>query len=186
MARAPLILGGLAALLVVVVGGYLLIHPAGRTPEGDPLLTAIPNAASFSPRELPGAPVLVAAPGPDLAVAFGYRVAGTSYSYTLTLHFSTDAEAGTATVTARHADANASSETPALRLWDAPRNAYAVALQDKFDMSPGVPALCLKALIGPEKTRYDLKDASICVAQRDGGGNCHPETLACGQIRAKS
>ena len=91
-----------------------------------------------------------------------------------------------ATVTARHAGKIAKSETPALRLWDTPRDGYAVALKDSFDMDPAVPALCLKALIGPAKVGYDLKGASLCVAQLDGAGTCHPETLACGQIRPRS
>ena len=186
MARGPLIVAGGVAVLVAVGAFFLLTRPSGRTPEGDLLLTAVPDAGSFSPRDLPAAPVLVDTSARDLAVGFGYRVAGTSYAYSLSLRFPPQGDAGTATVTARHAGKTATATTPALRLWDAPADAYAVALEDKFDMDPAVPSLCIKAVIGPSTTGYDLSHASLCVAQRDGTGVCHAETLACGQIRAKS
>lgn len=186
MARGPLIVAGVVAVLVAVGAFFLLTRPSGRTREGDLLLTAVPDARSFAPREMPTAPVLVDTSAHDLAVDFGYRVAGTSYSYTLALRFPPQGDDGTATVTARHAGKTATATTPALRLWDAPRDAYSVALEDKFAMDPAVPALCIKAVIGPSKTGYDLSRASLCVAQRDGAGVCHPETLACGQIRARS
>ena len=74
-----------------------------------------------------------------------------------------------------------------MRRFDEPRHAYAVALSGSFGApsrgGPVVPALCIKAVIGPSKADYDLTGASICVAQRDAAGECHPETLACGLIR---
>ena len=186
LARTPILIAGLAALVVLITAGYMLTRSTSRTPEGDPLLTAVPNAGSFEPREMPKAPVLANTSQQDLAIAFGYKVAGTSYSYALTLRFPTDGDQGTATLTARHAGKSARVETPAVRFWDAPRDAYAVATQSAFDIDPAVPTLCLKAVIGPGRTSYDLSHASLCVAQRDGTGACHPETLACGQVRARS
>ena len=158
----------------------------GRTPEGYALLTALPGSASFAPAELPAHPVLENSSPDDLVVDFGYRVGGISYSYTLALAFPPGGDQGEARVTARHASRAASVEAATTRLWDAPQDAYAVALQDTFDIDPAVPSLCIKALIGPRRTGYDLAHASLCVAQRDGKGNCHPETLACGQIRSRS
>jgi len=190
MARALKIVGGLSALLVVLVAGLYgyraLMLSAGRTPEGYELLTPIPNAGSFEPRALPVAPVLANRSAQDLAVDFGYRVGGISYSYSLALVFPPGADAGKATVTVRHASRAGEVETAATRLWDAPRDAYAVALQDKFEVEPTVPALCIKAVIGKSKTSYDLDNGSLCVAQRDGAGTCHAETLACGLIRQGS
>ena len=184
------LVGGLVALVVVLVAGLYgyraLMLSQGRTPEGYALLTGLPGAASFAPAEMPAHPVLENTSADGLAVDFGYRVGGISYSYSLALSFPPDADQGKATVVARHANRTSTVEAATTRLWDAPRDAYAVALQDKFDIDPAVPALCIKALIGPSRKRYDLAHASLCVAQRDGTGHCHPETLACGQIRQQS
>lgn len=190
MARPLKLVVGVAALLVVLVAGLygyrqLKLYD-GRTPEGYALLTAMPNAASFEPRVLPASPVLEIAASDPLDIDFGYRVGGISYSYSLALAFPPDADEGKATLTARHSNRVDTKEAPTTRLWDAPRDAYSVALQKTFDIDPAVPSLCIKAVIGPSKTRYDLGAASLCVAQRDGKGFCHPETLACGLIRQRS
>ena len=86
-------------------------------------------------------------------------------------------------MTVRHSNRSASVESVAVRRWDEPRKAYSVALQNRFDLEPSVPALCIKAVIGPDEASYDLKNGSLCIAERDGNGTCHPETLACGLIR---
>ena len=190
MTRALKLAVGLGALVVVLVAGLYgyraLMLSQGRTPEGYALLTAMPGAGSFAPPILPTGPVLENQSADKLAVDFGYRVAGISYSYALSLDFPPDADQGTAAVLARHASREGRAEASATRFWDAPRDAYAVALQDTFDIDPAVPSLCIKAVIGPKRSGYDLSHASICVAQRDGKGNCHPETLACGLIREHS
>ena len=190
MNSALKLVGGLVALVVVLVAGLYgyraLMLSQGRTPEGYPLLTALPGAASFAPVEMPAHPVLENNSPDNLVVDFGYRVGGISYSYSLALAFPPDGDQGKAIVTARHASRSGTVEAATTRLWDAPREAYAVALKDSFDIDPAVPSLCIKALIGPRRTSYDLARASLCVAQRDGKGNCHPETLACGQIRSRS
>lgn len=190
MTRALKLAIGLGVLVVVLVAGIYgyraVMLSEGRTPEGYQLLTSMPGAASFAPEHPPAVPVLENDSPDKLAVDFGYRVAGISYSYSLSLDFPPDADQGKAKVVARHSSREGSVETSATRFWDAPRQAYAVALQDTFDIDPAVPSLCIKAVIGPERARYDLAHASICVAQRDGKGNCHPETLACGLIRQRS
>jgi hypothetical protein len=172
MTRALKLAIGLGVLVVVLVAGIYgyraVMLSEGRTPEGYQLLTSMPGAASFAPEHPPTVPVLENDSPDKLAVDFGYRVAGISYSYSLSLDFPPDADQGKAKVVARHSSREGSVETSATRFWDAPRQAYAVALQD------------------PERARYDLSHASLCVAQRDGKGNCHPETLACGLIRQRS
>lgn len=187
MTRPIKLIGGAIALLILLVAGLYayrsLMLWAGRTPEGYQLLTVIPNSESFEPKALPPGPVLENQSASDLAVNFGYKVGGIPYSYSLELSFPEKADQGRAKVTARHANRGGSVEAATTRSWDAPRKAYAVALQDKFDIDPAVPALCIKAVIGPTDTRYDLKGASLCIAQRDVKGTCHPETLACGLIR---
>ena len=185
--KLAITLGVLVVVLVAGLWGYrALMFSQGRTPEGYQLLTSLPGAISFEPAKPPAEPVLTNQSDDKLAVAFGYRVAGISYSYALSLDFPPEADQGKATVVARHSSREGSTETSVTRFWDAPRDAYAVALQDTFDIDPAVPSLCIKALIGPKRTGYDLSHASVCVAQRDGKGNCHPETLACGQIREHS
>jgi hypothetical protein len=187
MFRSFKLIGGLIALVIVLVGGLYayrsLMLYEGRTPEGYQLLTAVPGSLSFEPETLPQDPVLENQSAHDLGLNFGYKVGGIPYSYELNLRFSDSGDQGHATVTVRHATREASAETGAVRRWDEPRKAYAVAIQDKFDMQPAVPSLCIKAVIGPEIKSFDLRNASICVAQRDGTGTCHPETLACGLIR---
>lgn len=181
-----LIVGALALVLVLVAGlyGYRSVMLwNGRTPEGYQMLTSVPNAAGFEPAALPKDPVLENQSTSDLAVNFGYKVGGIPYSYSMVLTFPAKSAEGHATVTVRHATRTASVETNALRRWDEPRKAYSVALQDRFDIDPAVPALCIKAVIGPNNDSYDLKDGSVCIAQRDANGGCHPETLACGLIR---
>lgn len=174
-------------LLVVLLGGLYVYRALmlwdGRTPEGYQLLTAVPDSMGFEPTELPKRPVLENQSTSDLAVNFGYRVGNVPYSYSLVLAFAPKGTDGHATVIARHATRSASIETATARRWDEPRKSYAVALQEKFDIQPSVPSLCIKAVIGPDQSNYDLKDGSVCVAQRDGHGGCHPETLACGLIR---
>ena len=187
MSRILSLIGGLVVLMVVLVAGLyayrsLMLYD-GRTPEGYQMLTVLPRSESFEPATLPSAPVLANQSTSDLAVNFGYKVGGIPYSYSLELAFPPKSDAGEAKVTVRHATRNATVETAAIRRWDEPRQAYAVALQDRFDVEPAVPALCIKAVIGPSQTGYDLKGASLCIAQRDVRGTCHPETLACGLIR---
>ena len=105
------------------------------------------------------------------------------YSYSLMLAFAHDADEGQATVTVRRANRSASTVCAVARRWDEPRGAYAVAVTDRFDAEPKAPALCMKAVIGPSKGSLDLRNASLCIAQRDTDGQCHAETLACGLIR---
>ena len=187
MTRTLTLIGGLVALMVVLVAGLYayrsLMLYEGRTPEGYPMLTAMPGSESFEPAKMPAQPVLANQSASDLAVNFGYKVGGIPYSYSMELAFPPKSDSGEAKVTVRHATRNATVATPATRRWDAPRKAYSVALEDKFDIDPAVPALCIKAVIGPSETNYDLKGASLCIAQRDIKGICHPETLACGTIR---
>ncbi len=187
MTRTLTLIGGLVVLMVVLVAGLyayrsLMLYD-GRTPEGYQMLTAFPGSESFEPASLPNGPMLMNQSASDLAVNFGYKVGGIPYSYSLELAFPPKSDDGQAKVTVRHATRSATIDTPTTRRWDAPRAAYAVALEDKFDVDPAVPALCIKAVIGPSDTGYDLKGASLCIAQRDVKGVCHPETLACGLIR---
>jgi hypothetical protein len=187
MTRTLTLIGGLVVLMAALVAGLyayrsLMLYD-GRTPEGYPMLTALPGSQSFEPINLPKAPVLENQSTSDLAVNFGYKVGGIPYSYSLELAFPPGATAGRAKVTARHATRSATIDAPANRAWDEPRKAYAVALEDKFDIDPAVPALCIKAVIGPRDVGYELSGASLCIAQRDNRGTCHPETLACGLIR---
>ena len=202
--RRPLRLAGAVVLLFVLLVGGLYAYRSlmlfdGRTPEGFQLLTPMPNSAGFEPAAQPRGPVLAnrSASG-GLAVDFGYKVGSIAYSYALTLDLPRDgrqgdasqgdasqgdASQGEAEVTARHANRTASSRTAAVPRWDEPRQAYAVALTETFDTEPKVPALCFKAVVGPSLQHLDLAHASICIAQRDMQGQCHPETLACGLIR---
>ncbi len=181
------VLAGVALAIAVLLGGLYALHSLmsvnGRTPEGYKLLAAVPGAAGFEPGTMPAAPVLENQSATDLAVNFGYRVANIPYSYSLDLAFPKGGEQGHAKLIARHATHSATVDVPVTRRWDAPRGAYQVAVQDRFDIDPPVPALCLKAVIGPNLATYDLGSASVCIAQRDSKGDCHPETLACGQIR---
>ena len=178
--------GSALALAVLVAGVYLarsLLVLNGRTGEGYQLLTPMPGASGFEPRAQPDGPVLENQSASELAVNFGYKVGGVSFSYSMMLGFAHDADEGRATVTVRRADRSASSTCSVVRRWDEPRGAYAVAVTDRFDAEPRAPALCLKAVIGPSKAALDLRNASLCIAQRDADGQCHPETLACGLIR---
>lgn len=187
MPRSLKLIGGVLALVVILVAGLYAYRSImlwdGRTPEGYQMLTVVPNAAGFEPASLPSGPVLENQSTSDLALNFGYKVGGIPYSYSLVLTFPAKADQGHATVTVRHATRSASVESSAVRRWDAPRKAFAVALEGGFDKEPNAPALCIKAVIGPSQTSYDLKDGSVCIAQRDTAGGCHPETLACGLIR---
>ena len=187
MARPFKFAGGVVLLVVVLVGGLYayrsLMLWGGRTPEGYQMLTPMPGATGFEPTALPVKPVLESQSSKDLAVNFGYKVGDVPYSYSLVLAFPADSEEGRAVVTVRHSNRSTSSESKAVRRWDEPRKAFAVALEHTFNIQPKVPALCIKAVIGPNRTAYDLHDASICIAQRDATGQCHPETLACGVIR---
>ena len=181
------VIAGVVLAVAVLIGGLYALRSMmsfnGRTPEGYKLLASVPGAAGFEPETSPATPVLENESTSDLAVNFGYRVADISYSYSLDLAFPDRGEQGHAKLIARHATRSATLDVPVTRRWDAPRGAYQVAVQDRFDIEPPVPALCLKAVIGPSLATYDLKAASICIAQRDSKGDCHPETLACGQIR---
>ena len=187
MTRPFKVIGGAVAVLVALVLGLYatrkLLLFGGRTAEGYQLLTAMPGATGFEPAALPAGPVLENQSTGDLAVNFGYKVGATAYSYSLTLSFPAKDDHGQARLIARHADTSVSIDASAMRRWDEPRKAYAVALIDDFGAPPGVPSLCIKAVIGPSQTRLDLKEGSICIAQRDRAGACHPETLACGLIR---
>lgn len=187
MTRSLKLVGGAVALLVVMIGALYAYRSLmlwdGRTPEGYQMLTAVPDASGFEPGRLPAGPVLENQSTNDLTVNFGYKVANIPYSYSLALSFPPKALGGRATVTVRHATRSASTDAAVRRQWDEPRKAYAVAVQNRFEAEPNAPSLCIKAVIGPSDTSYDLKDGSICIAQRDTAGNCHPETLACGLIR---
>jgi hypothetical protein len=187
MSRPFKLIGGAVALLILLVGGLYAYRSLmlwdGRTPEGYELLAAMPGSAGFEPKTLPVGPVLENQSAGDLAVNFGYKVGGISYSYSLALAFPGDGAQGTATLVARHATRSANLDVPVTRRWDEPRKAYQVALAGRFDIEPAVPALCVKAVVGPSLKGFDTKDASLCVAQRDVKGECHPETLACGLIR---
>lgn len=187
MAQPFKLIVGACALVVLMIGGLyayrsLMVYE-GRTPEGYQLLTVVPGASGFEPKALPAGPILENQSAGDLAVNFGYEVAGVPYSYSLALVLPAKSERGRATLTVRHSTRSASIEADVVRRWDEPRKAYAIALQDDFHTEPSVPSLCLKAVLGPSNTRYDLRAGSLCIAQRDGYGLCHPETLACGQIR---
>ncbi len=187
MTRPFKLVGGLAILMVVFVSGLYayrsLMLWGGRTPEGYQMLTPIPGASGFEPSMQPPGPILDNQSSSDLAVNFGYKVGGIPYSYSLVLEFPRESEDGRAVVTVRHSNRSASSQSTTSRRWDEPRKAFAVAINETFDSEPKAPALCLKAVIGPSKSNYDLKDATLCIAQRDASGQCHPETLACGLIR---
>lgn len=187
MKRPLMLAAGLVVLVAVLVAGrYLyrsLMQYEGMTPDGYPLLTAVRGSSGFEPTSLPVHPVLDNTSTSDLAVDFGYKVGGIPYSYSLVLAFPPGSDHGRARMTVRHSERGASTDVEVIRRWDEPRKAWAVALQQQFDIQPNVPSLCVKAVIGPSDTGYDLKDGSICIAQRDGAGVCHTETLACGQIR---
>ena len=186
MSRTPKT-AALAVLVLILVAGGLVawrtIVRGRNTPEGYALLTPVPGSAGFEPRKRPSGPALKNTGPSALKVDFGYEVGGTPYGYSLALAFAPGASEGRATVTVHRDGHDASTEGAAARRWDEPRKGYAVALSDKFMISPPVPALCIKAVLGPDLARYDLDDATLCVAQRDGGGACHPETLACGLLR---
>ena len=173
--------------LILVVGGLvawrIVVRGTRSTPEGFAMLTPVPGATGFEPRDRPSGPVLQNRDPGSLAVDFGYKVGGVPYGYSLALTFAPGAEQGRASIAVHHDGRTASTDSEAVRRYDEPRKAYAVALSDKFMISPPVPALCIKAVVGPDLTRYDLADGTICVAQRDAGGACHPETLACGLLR---
>jgi len=153
MTRPLKLLASVFLLMVVLVAGLYayrsLMLWEGRTAEGYQMLTAVPGAAGFEPTTLPNGPVLENQANGDLAVNFGYKVGGIPYSYSLALSFPAKAESGHATMTVRHATRTASTEADALRRWDEPRKAYVVALQSTFNVEPAVPALCVKAVIGP-------------------------------------
>lgn len=187
MIRPVKLIGGLAVLVAVLTLGLYLARGLslleGHTPEGAPLLSAMPGATGFEPASLPPNPRLRNQSDTDLAVDFGYVAGGIPYSYALRLSFPAGGDKGRASVTVRHAAREASVTSDVTRRWDGPRQAYSVALQERFETEPAVPSLCIKAVIGPQTKGYDLRAGSICVAQRDSEGACHPETLACGQIR---
>ncbi len=173
--------------LILFVGGLIawriMVHATGTTSEGFAMLTPVPGAAGFEPKDRPSGPVLQNHTPGSLAVDFGYKVGGVAYGYSLALTFAPGAEQGRAAIAVHHDGRTASTDSEAVRRYDEPRKAYAVALSDRFMISPPVPALCIKAVVGPDLARYDLADGTICVAQRDAGGACHPETLACGLLR---
>ena len=186
MSRTLKTVAAVVLVLILLVGGLVAWRVAVRganTPEGFALLTPVPGASGFEPKQRPSGPVLHnRAPG-SLAVDFGYKVGGVPYGYSLALTFAPGAEQGRAAVTVHRDGRTASTDSEAVRRFDEPRKAYAVALSDKFMISPPVPALCIKAVVGPDLARYDLADGTLCVAQRDADGTCHPETLACGVLR---
>lgn len=184
----PLKTIALVVLVLILVGGgvvawRVVIRSTRSTPEGFALLTPVPGATSFEPKERPSGPVLHDRTPGALAVDFGYEVGGIRYGYSLVLTFPPGSEKGRALVSVHHDGHSASTDSAATRRFDEPRKAYSVALSEKFMISPPVPALCIKAVVGPDLSRYDLADGTICVAQRDASGACHPETLACGLLR---
>lgn len=187
MIRPVKLIGGLAVLVVVLTLGLYLSRSLslfeGRTPEGVALLSPVQGASGFEPSAVPKEPTLRNQSEKDLAVDFGYVAGGIPYTYALRLKFPDGGDKGRAVVTVRHAAREASVSSEVSRRWDAPRQAFSIALQERFETEPAVPSLCIKAVIGPQTKGYDLRAGSICVAQRDTEGACHPETLACGQIR---
>lgn len=187
MTRPIKLIGGAVVLFAVLLGGLYayrsLMLLDGRTPENDQLLTPMPGSTGFEPTTQPSGPVLENQSSLNLSVDFGYKVAGIPYSYALVLAFPSGGDSGHATLTVRHGPRSATMNSDVVRRWDAPRRAYVVALAGAFDTEPAVPAVCMKAVIGPSLKQYDLANASLCIAQRDASGNCHPESLACGLIR---
>ncbi len=187
MTRTFKLVGGSALVLAALAAGLYAARTlrtlGGRTGEGYQLLTPVPGASGFEPLRQPAGPVLENQSSSDLAVNFGYKVGGVPYSYSLVLAFAHEADDGRAVLTVRRADRSASSASAVVRRWDEPRGAYAVAVADRVDAEPRAPALCLKAVIGPDRNSLDLRNASLCIAQRDTDGQCHTETLACGLIR---
>jgi hypothetical protein len=177
-------------LLFLVVAGSALVYRNTRPPSA-----AIADAATTltatqaedggtEPVALPATPVLknnAADPG-LLDVTFGYKVGSKAYAYHLALAFAPDADKGTMdleTPQGKTADA-----FPIERRFSETRKAYLIAVsRDLGAMVPAVPSLCVRAVVGPSKTSFDLGDASLCVMQRDQDGRCHPTTLACGLLR---
>lgn len=187
MSRTLKIIAAAVLVVILVVGALVawrvLLRGSRESKTGFALLTPMPGAIGFEPKERPSGPVLRNRAPASLAVDFGYKVGGVPYEYSMTLAFQPGAEQGRASVMVHRDGHDASTDSDAVRRFDEPRKAYTVALADKFMITPPVPALCIKAVVGPDLARYDLADGTICVAQRGTDGTCHPETLACGLLR---
>ena len=179
-------------LLFLVVGGSALVYRGTRAPTAAVADAAITLSAARAeeggtePVALPSTPVLKnAATDPkSLAVDFGYKVGKTAYAYHLAFAFAPDADMGTMELAPTNGKAADLNPFPVERHFSESRKAYLIAVShDLGTMTPAVPSLCVRAVVGPSKTSFDLRDASLCVMQRDQDGRCHPTTLACGLIR---
>lgn len=172
----------LAVLVILAIAAaYAVWQVARPSRDAAASLTPMPGVLGFEPGERPKEPVLRSKAADGLDVDFGYRTGGTCCGYTLVLAFPPGAPTGTATIVARRDGRTTRTEMPAARRWDEPRKSYAVALSGPS--GGAAPALCIKAVIGPSLDALDLADGTLCAAQRDAGGGCHPETLACGLLR---
>ncbi|WP_158809513.1 hypothetical protein [Beijerinckia sp. L45] len=179
-------------LLFLVVAGSALVYRNTRPPSAtsaDPATVLSATKAEdegTEPVALPATPVLKnAAADPGLLdVAFGYKVGSTAYAYHLALAFAPDADKGSMTLATPQSQPVDAVTFPVERHFSESRKAYLIAVsRDLGTMTPAVPSLCVRAVVGPSKTGFDLTDASLCVMQRDQDGRCHPTTLACGLIR---
>ena len=177
--KRALILVVAVVLIVAAWTAWRIAGEGGRAAA----LTPVRGASGFEPRERPSGPVLRSKGAGGLDVDFAYCPGQGCCDYRLVLAFAPGAAEGRATLVARRDGRVATLESPAVRRWDEPRRSYSVALSD-----PGrgaAPALCIKAVIGPSLDALDLADGTLCAAQRDAGGTCHPETLACGLLRSR-
>lgn len=179
-------------LLFLVVAGSALVYRSTRPPSATSADAATTLSATQAedggtePVALPATPVLknnAADPG-LLDVSFGYKVGNTAYAYHLALAFPADADKGTMDLAPAGGKSPAAATFPVERRFSDSRKAYLIAVsRDLGAMTPAVPSLCVRAVVGPSKASFDLGDASLCVMQRDQDGRCHPTTLACGLIR---
>jgi hypothetical protein len=175
-------------MIILVLGGVLLYRHAsapGTTMDAATILSPVQaEDGGTEPVSIPERPVLknsAREPG-RLAVDFGYAIGKTTYGYRLALAFAPDVANGTMDLGAARGKAERLDQFTADRRWSETRKAYLVAVSHdltKYD----VPSLCVRAVIGPDATRLDLSQASLCVMQRDQDGRCHPSTLACGMLR---
>ena len=184
------VLGALAAVIALGAAGFWARTRTPAVATADAAETLRPVQAQdggTEPAALPDAPVLKAVfsdPG-HIRVDFGYAPAGgNAYAYRLDLAFAPDADRGTMGLGARGGHARDPQPIPVERRWSESRNAYLVAVsRDLGALTPPIPSLCIRAVLGPSRTQIDLGAASLCAMQRDPTGRCHPSTLACGLLR---
>jgi hypothetical protein len=179
-------------LLFLFVAGTALVYRNTRQPSAtsaDAATVLSPTKAEedgTEPVALPATPVLknnAADPG-LLDLTFGYKVGATAYAYHLALAFAPESDKGTLDLAPSSGKIDDGASVPVERRFSESRKAYLVAVsRDLGKLAPAVPSLCVRAVVGPSKTSFDLSEASLCVMQRDQDGRCHPSTLACGLIR---